>query len=322
MSLIDYEALINKWDSSRSEEDVLIRVDAEHPLDFFIGKDDAGNRVLALISDYEPSKISSSKSLTVLKNNRAIDGRWAIKIKLVNSEFSDVFLHLCFDLIEACGYAENELNGVEIFVSRFTKWQKMMESGYEEMSVSVIKGLLGELLFIDKILFNKMDRGSAIKAWLGPEGSDRDFVFSETWAEIKTIGVDKDSVAISSLDQLDIPQVGYLGVIRLEKTTASDKDGFSFNGIINMIIKKLELYPSINYIFKNKLLKLGYRNRENYDNMYFVYKGIKFYKVDATFPKLIPENVREEIIKATYSLSLAAIKDWKVEDIDGVRNIS
>lgn len=322
MNLIDYEALINKWDSSRSEEDVLIRVDAEHPLDFFIGKDDESNRVLVLISDYEPSKISSSKSLTVLKNNRAIDGRWAIKIKLVNSEFSDVFLHLCVDLIEACSIVENELQGVEIFVSRFTKWQKMMESGFEEMSISVIKGLIGELLFIDEILFNRIDMGTAITSWLGPEGSDRDFVFCDTWVEIKTIGVGKDSVKISSLDQLDISQIGYLGVIRLEKTSSSDKDGFSFNGIIDMISKKLETLPNIRFLFKEKLLKLGYRYRENYNNMHFVYRGINFYQVDESFPKLIPENVRVEIIKAIYSLSLTAIEDWKVEDIDGVRNIS
>ncbi|KAF5051236.1 hypothetical protein DSECCO2_421210 [anaerobic digester metagenome] len=322
MNLIDYEALINKWDSSRNEEDVLIRVDAEHLLDFFIGKDDEGNRVLALISDYEPSKISSSKSLTVLKNNRAIDGRWAIKIKLVNSEFRDVFLHLCVDLIEACSIAENELQGVEIFVSRFTKWQKMMESGFEEMSMSAIKGLIGELLFINEILFDRIDMGTAITSWLGPEGSDRDFVFSDTWAEIKTIGVGKESVKISSLDQLDISQIGYLGVICLENTSSSDKYGFSFNGIIDMISKKLETLPSIRFLFKEKLIKLGYRYRENYNNMYFLYKGINYYQVDESFPKLIPENVRVEIIKATYSLSLTAIKDWKVEDIDGVRNIS
>jgi len=322
MNLIDYEALMNKWDSSRSEEDVLIRVDAEHPLDFFVGKDDEGNRVFALITDYEPSKISSSKSLSVLKNNRAIDGRWAIKIKLVNDEFSDVFLHLCVDLIEACSIAENELEGVEIFVSRFIKWQKMMESGFEEMSISVVKGMIGELLFIDKVLFNRLDLETAITSWLGPEGSDRDFVFSETWVEIKTIGVGKDSVKISSLDQLDISQIGYLGVIRIEKTSSSDKAGFSFNGIIDMISKKLEKLPSIRFLFNEKLLKLGYHYRENYNNMLFVYKGINFYQVDESFPKLIPENVRVEINGATYSLSLSAIENWKVEDIDGVSNIS
>jgi len=313
---------MKKWDNSHTEEDVLKRVDAEHPLDLFIGKDDEGKKVFALITNYEPTNICSSKFLSVIKNMRSTDDRWAVKIKLKSNEFEDVFVHLCVDLIEACRICINELNGMDIFVSRFMKWQKMMETGLDEMSTSKIKGLIGELLFIDKILFNRTDKETAIASWLGPECSDRDFVFRETWVEVKTISTGKDTIGISSLDQLNVDETGYLAVINLDKTSAADADGFSFNEIINTIILKLHSVPNILFLFNDKLMLLGYRYRESYDNMNFIFNGINYYKVDATFPKLIPDNIRSEIVRANYTLSLTAIEKWKVEDNYGDTGIS
>lgn len=321
-NLIDIQELIKKWDNSHAEEDVLKRVDAEHPLDFFIGKDDEGKRVFALIANFEPTNVSSSKFLSVIKNKRSTDDRWAVKIKLKNDELEDVFVHLCVDLIEACRTCKNELKGMEIFVTRFMKWQKMMETGLEEMSASKIKGLIGELLFIDRILLNRTDEETAIASWLGPEGYDRDFIFSETWVEVKAIGTGKDSIGISSLDQLNVEEIGYLAVINLDKTSDADADGFSFNEIVNTIILKLQTVPNILFLFQDKLMMLGYRYRESYDNMHFIFNGINYYKVDATFPKLIPENIRSEIVRANYSLSITAIEQWKVEDNYGVTGIS
>ena len=93
-------------------------------------------------------------------------------------------------------------NPVKALVERCLDWQKLLQYVNKNvMSYSQQKGLLGELIFLKEAI---EIRGAeqTIMSWVGPEGADQDFIFPDTWNEIKTVSISSDDVVISSFEQL------------------------------------------------------------------------------------------------------------------------
>lgn len=305
------DELKNKWDSVPASTSSYQRVDNEHILDLFIGKDCDNLREIMIISNSEPAKIKSSKSIEVIKGERA-DGRWAIQIKLLNKDQEEVFTHLCWDLIELSRKAKTITSGVEIVIARFLKWQKLMEGGSDILSDEVIKGIIGELMYAKKVLFGKYSWDIIFSAWLGPDGADKDFVFDDTWSEIKAIKTGKTSVGISSMEQLSSNVVGTLVVATVDQTSSVDTSGFSFASLINEFKELLKSSPSALFDFEDKIFQLGYIDRKEYYEKYYVFYGFRFFKVDNNFPKMTRETIPKEIIKVKYEIAISEIKGFEI----------
>ena len=82
-------------------------------------------------------------------------------------------------------------------------------------------GLIGELLFLKNILFEKYGIEKSIEGWSGQDRTRKDFSYEDKWYEAKAISFNKDTVAISSLEQLDSEISGELAIILLEKMSPS-----------------------------------------------------------------------------------------------------
>ena len=122
---------------------------------------------------------------------------------------------MCWDIVAA---SENSSDPVRVLISRYLSWQKMMNSvGKGTMSFRLQKGLLGELLYFEKVL-QSAGISYAINSWTGPDGSDQDFIFDSSWAEIKTVALAAETVHISSIEQLTQSSNGLLIVYFLEKS--------------------------------------------------------------------------------------------------------
>jgi hypothetical protein len=314
MNSMKIEDLRNRWQNIKVNRGLFQRLDPTHPLDFFIGIDENNFKEIILLTEYEPSKMKSSKSIQVEKGIRD-DKKWAIQIKLIKEEHEDVFIRLCWDLIDSSKKITDKLKGVESVVSRFAKWQKLMEFGSDCLTDEVIKGIIGEMLYIKHVLLDKYDLDTIVNSWLGPNGSDRDFVFKETWTEVKAIGSGKLTVCISSLEQLNIMEEGILAIAIVDPTSEADVNGFNFSSVVNKFRLLLKANPSALYSFEEKLINIGYYDRKEYEEKYYTFSGFKFYKVDNTFPKLTNENVRNEIVKVKYEIAISAIGKWQSEGI-------
>ena len=306
------EDLTRKWDAAPSSDALFQRIDDIHILDIYVGRDSELRRELMIISDMEPARINSSKSLEILKGKRK-DDRWATRIKLLKNDEAEVFTHLCWDLIEQSRKASSKSQALEIFIGRFMKWQKLMESGSDLLSEEVIRGIIGENLFMKNVMHKNMNWVDIISAWLGPEGCDQDFILNDTWVEVKTIRQGKSYVTISSVEQLDIDKPGTLAVVLLDNTSPSDEQGFSFADIINEMRHKLHSSPDALFQYESKLMELGYSEHREYHEKYFVLKNIKIFKVANNFPRLRRAFLPEAIIKANYDIALAEIKSYEVE---------
>lgn len=315
MNLMKISDLNQKWDDLRTSKKYLQRLDSSHPLDFFVGIDDNGYKELVLITPYEPALMKSSKSVNVEKGKRQ-DGQWAIQIKLNDENNQEVFSSLCMDLIVSTCEFTNKLEGMQAVVARFLKWQKLLEYGSDGMSNEVIKGVVGELIFAEKVLLRKYNLDEVIGSWVGPDGADRDYVFEKEWFEVKAVATGKLTVGISSLNQLDIDQLGYLSIVTTDYTSETDMHGFSFSWLIEHFKKMLESNPKALFSFEEKLLNLGYYDRKEYHEKHFKTGEISIYTVDDKFPRLTPQNVNSVIASAKYDLIIQGLNDWKLEEKD------
>lgn len=195
------------------------------------------------------------------------------------------------------------------FIMRYKNWQKFLQyMKGDVMSFQRQKGLLGELLYLKEILIS-MDKEAAVEAWVGPEGSDQDFVFSDTWTEVKSVALSAESVSISSLQQLDQEKDGILEVYFLEKTTPG-QNRVALPEVVAQVRRLLRYQERLLDHFDMKLFKYGYREKDEleYKKNYFRLVENRDYVVSSDFPKLTRKKVDIGIESCCYSISLAVLE--------------
>lgn len=304
---------VEKWSDLRSQKGYMQRVDPNHPLDFFVGINEKGFDQLALITVIEPAQMRSSKALEVEKNKRK-DGKWATQISSVEENNRDIFARLCVDLVENSYNSASEQDGISKVTSRFLAWQRLFATMHETLPLSVIKGLVGELAFAKYLIQKGFSKDVVINGWMGPNGSDRDFVIDNRWYEIKSIATGKDKITISSLNQLETSTKGNLIVTYVDESSKTDSHAFSIAARIAEIRELLNDAPEASRLFEEKLICLGYLDKSVYDDIYFVINGTDYFEVNDSFPRLVTESVPVEIVGVRYDLSLVGIEPWKVKE--------
>ena len=181
------------------------------------------------------------------------------------------------------------------------------------MSEQSRKGLLGELLFLEKriaILDNPL---SVIQGWAGADGADQDFVYPDGWFEVKSISVSATSVLISSLEQLYGADIGELVVQRIDKTVPNKAGAFSLNEIVLRISEILLNDADALDLFRAKLSAYGYIDLQEYSEQKYFHAETIVYRVDEFFPRLTTQSVPTQIVSAHYELNLPSLIEWKKE---------
>lgn len=299
-----------KFIAFHEQKGYLQRLDPSHPMDFFVGINEKGNDELVLLTTIEPAQLKSSTALEVEKNVRK-DGRWATQIASLESENQDIFASLCLDLVASSYTAETEKKGLDCVIKRFLAWQRLFANLKNDLSKSVLKGMIGELSFLIEIAEKMGSWNVALNGWQGPDGADRDFVFQTQWYEIKSISTGKDKVTISSLNQLEDENEGCLIVYNVDETSNTDPCAITVNELVKRIRDILADSPVELQLFNQKLVSLGYISKQTYDSIFFALKDREIYAVDNDFPKLITSSVPREIVSVRYDISLAGIEKWK-----------
>ena len=302
-----------KWEQFRSQKGFLQRVDPNHPMDLFLGISEKGHAELVVITTIEPALLKSSKALDIEKRKRN-DDRWATQIILNDKKNEDIFARLCSDLIEISNKARHEHEGLAQITSRFISWQKLFENVNNDLPISTLKGLVGELLFAKEVLQSHYGWDVIINAWQGPDGADRDYVLPSAWFELKTVQTGKSFIQISSLNQLDTSERGFLVKYELTESSSTDPSSVSVSTVVNIVRELMSAHPEVLIQFERKLVNIGYVDRKSYDSLFFTHSKPTYYYVNESFPKLTPQNVSPEIIDVDYSISLPAIDNWKVTE--------
>ena len=294
-----------------SREQDFQRANSAHPLDLYCGLDETGRLTLLLGSEDEPPNLVSTKVIEVKIGQRE-DCRWALSFSLADNDFKDLFLRFCDDIITASSGLKNADRGGRFVATRYNDWQKMLSAVSKDvLSSSEIKGLIGELIFLRDVLMPNYGKQMALQSWTGPEKASQDFIFPNTWYEVKTTRSGTNDITISSVEQLDSDQEGTLAVLFLDPTSRTDEKGITLNRLYNEFSSLLNTEEF--KIFELLLLKNGYFPRKEYDNFIYRPNGRRLFRVDENFPCLRRNQIPVAVVNASWTLSLAAVSDWLKE---------
>jgi hypothetical protein len=154
-----------------------------------------------------------------------------------------------------------------------------------------------------------MSTTKAISSWSGAEKTRKDFAFDQEWFEVKTIDFGKDTVHISSIEQLDSPIEGSLVVFQLERM-AEEYKGISLNKLVASVLKKVQSVSDKD-ILLSKLKDYNYAYHPKYDEFVYELRATDEYRVDDSFPRISRTNIPAAIAKASFDLILAEILPYK-----------
>ena len=286
------------------------RIDENHPLDIFIGKDDKGRCAFEYIGRFEVNRRICSSKLIEVAHYTHKNGEMSLVLSLLDNNCIRQFCAFCNDIVECTKTMSNNDSGYEMVCNLFFTWQKMFKIQSALLSENEIKGLIGELLFLRDELIPLYGVSKSLSAWSGPDATKKDFSINETWYETKTIDSSKNSVKISSLEQLDSDIDGQLVVYRLEKM-ASEFDGISINKLVESLMSVMTSLHD-KELFAEKLIGAEYSFESQYDSYVYVVKGIERFVISDNFPRLERKKLHVAINSATYELTISELLDYKI----------
>ena len=286
-----------------------IRFGDNRYLSLYIGRDDDARYSFDFRGKYKPIKISSSDVIAV--EQYAGEDLLTLRFSLENNDLLEYFCTFCQDLFDSVKVITDDETAYHTLRSRYYSWRQLFRPDNARMAEAEIMGLIGELIFLKDYMIPERGIDTAIQSWMGPEKTHKDFSDQKDWFEIKTINFGKETVRISSIEQLDSDIDGYLVVYELEKMSPSF-DGIKINQLVNDIIALLTNTVQ-RETFMNKLQLYGFDFSNENDSNVYVLRTMHTYKVDnKTFPRMQRDMLPKAITKVQYELLLSELERFKL----------
>lgn len=285
-----------------------LRVDDKHPLELLIGLNDLGQKTIRFIGEFTKTKIKGTKTIEV--NHFTLKGKFVLSFSLLDNDYVDLFYLFCNDLIDSSRDIVQD-DGYTYLVNRYEKWRGFGSSSHKYLSENEIKGLIGELLFLKELLFDKYGISKSILGWTGTEPLKKDYSFDDYWFEIKA--VTKDVVTISSIEQLDSDSIGFLILYYLEKLS-SEATAVTINQVVNEILEMISIEQDKS-LFILKLVQAGFYKEEYYDQFVYRKSKVEFFEVTDDFPRLSHDSLPSAISNVRYDLIINMLEKFKRDDI-------
>lgn len=308
MNKLDVKRFFEKFDT----DSTIQRVDASHPLDIYFGLSSEGYKTLFVFSMVKFPKLKSSKGISIVEYKKLDE--YILTFKLVDTSIEELFYVFCADMVDSTRNC-TKIQGNSSIINRYLKWQTLFAKKKLNLLLEdEIKGLIGELLFLKEFAMRKYGETDGLNSWVGPFGCDQDYSIRDTWYEIKSINSGAKTISISSLEQLDNKDKGYLVVLELDKTSNINDKSITLNTLIENIKSNFK-EMSNKEKFENILFNFGYVKDDDYDEFCYKLSSIKMYRVAQDFPKLLRSNIPNGIVGAKYEISTVEVKNFYEGDI-------
>ncbi|MCL2703428.1 MAG: PD-(D/E)XK motif protein [Defluviitaleaceae bacterium] len=286
-------------------------IEVSSVIKIYYGMNNAGNLRLSFMSSVAPPKMDSTKLLKVVQGKETDKIYWT-NFDLLESTAKQVFYSFCNDLIKSVDGVNDEKKALVYLKNRFHIWKSMFKKNSTVISVELVKGLFGELYFLDTVVSEKYGITEAICSWSGADGTAKDFSINMDWIEVKVVSTSAVSVKISSISQLSSETPGHLVIIKLESMSPVYSNGKSSIGeLFYSILQKIEL-DETKELFLGKLLSYGISLNDDCCSEKFNAVSVQQYRVDEKFPRLLEEDIKyKEICKVSYELIINSLERFK-----------
>ena len=297
------------------------RVDSELPWDFFWALDVDRNCLLVLNHRTESSPtrhIPQLKDIVIDIRKDADPTDRALSWKLHEPAQRDLFFRLCTDIVQSTISATTEKEAVELALARTWRWHHLLRSGTNDrLTQEEQKGLIGELLFLERWLLPNLLPADAVACWAGPLGSPKDFEVGRVGVEVKSRrGAAQPFVTVNSefqLDQTDVDEL-HLFVVVLDSAPSTAERAFTLTDVAKRISDVVsERDPGASDVLDSRLLAAGFRWEDDYTADRWLEGSSKAYLVAADFPKIDSSAISPGVSNVRYAIALAQCEPFLEE---------
>jgi hypothetical protein len=286
-------------------------IDVTSVLKVYFGISNEGHPRLSFMSTVTPPKMDSTTLLKVVHGKEIERVDWT-NFELRETAAKQVFYSFCSDLVNAVDGLTDEKKALVYLKNRFHIWKSLFKKGSTTISAELLKGLFGELYFLDTVFEKKYGVSDSIKAWSATDGSAKDFSKDTDWFEIKAVSASAVSVKISSVPQLSSETPGHLIIIKLESMSPVFSNGKSSVGeVFHSILKKIDM-DETRELFLSKIQTYGISLTDECCSEKFNVVSLQSYFVDDSFPRLLESDIKhKEICKVSYELIINSLERFK-----------
>ena len=290
----------NPWYLLKTSEEMNINVmlaDINHILEFYWAKDSIGNLLFMLKlsnSACIPNRLPKLNGIDIDLNQYQLQQQLIFKLKNVND--IEIFYTLCIDLMRSTGNYTAESKAIEVLFRRLNEWQYFLKNNKKIIDKQQLKGLIGELLFLNNYLLKFYSVPDALTFWKAPLKSIHDFEVNDVTVEVKTKS-SVNSIYISGYEQLfsNLEHL-VLYVVTLNNSTEKTFNAFNIYTLIEEIKYKIRQNNISNEeAFDNLLMQYGFIELDEYNDYYFLLISDAFYEVTEIFPKIsiCPDGIED-----------------------------
>lgn len=281
------------------------RVDAAHPLDIYADMQPPDRVGIVAVCGARPPEVRPMRALSVEQGRRA-DGRWTLKLSLLERQLMPVFAALCRDVIACSRFGVDEIRLGQVVVQRLVHWRSLLDRDAAGLSEATLRGLIGELLVLRDMLLPTLRPAEAVGAWRGPLGAPQDFVLPNgRRIEVKTVGPHADQIRVNGLAQLDaLGDPLTLVVVRGEGSPPDARRAVSAPALIVELRGLLTAEPEALAAFEAALSGLGWHEHPSHDAVALRVVAVEDHEVGPGFPLLTRTTVPAGVLDADYAIAL------------------
>lgn len=297
------------------------RVDANSPWNVFWGRTIDG--ACLLLFNYsagsEPRhSLPALKGLEITTPARTgIDDRHLI-FTLTDPGKRDLFFTLCKDILSAISTAETENEAINLALSRTWRWHHLLRGGSgRRLSPSEQKGLIGELIVLQRHILPLLSASDAVASWQGPLDGPKDFELGQLAVEVKARrGTATPYIEISSENQLAIPELStlFLLVVNLDGAPSDSPEAQCVTDFANAL--KLDISnrdEGAIELFESRLAASGFLWTDDYSDVAWIEGENRLLSVCGRFPRITPASLPLGVNRVRYSISLQECEPFLVE---------
>lgn len=225
---------------------------------------------------------------------------------------ADLFAILAEDVAMRVASQSDATAAVHALLARIRSWQAFMRRHEgARMTAKEEIGMAGELLLLESELIPVADIAMALESWRGPLGALHDFQYGQVAIEVKATASPRNSIHVSSFEQLDDSGLSalFLAVVRLGTGT-----GRTLPELVDGLRAVVRAgAPTHEHVLDERLLSAGYMGAHAplYTRL-FAAQAISFHRVTASFPRLIRSAVPDGVTEGAYDVALRAAAHHQV----------
>ncbi len=243
------------------------------------------------------------------------DGHTGVALVLREVSYEDLFALLCGDVVRAIHNASTPALAVRAFVASVDRWRRFMEKGRSLLSEERVRGLIGELVVLSRLIARFGTR-AALSGWTGPLDALRDFQLPDFSVEVKTYQSDTGaSVRISDAQQLDDVQSRpvFLTAVHLAR---SETQGLLLSQFVERLRALMVSDFDLLELFGARLAEYGYMDAHaGYYSHKFLIERLSVFQVREGFPCIRSRDLPPGVHDVHFSVDLSSMMPFAVDAV-------